>query len=177
MSRLAKKPIAIPKGVEVKLNNRTVEVKGPKGKLEVRTSKGVAVKIEENSILIESGETLTHRPFLGLDASRLSNALQGVTDGYSKTLELVGVGYKAAVKGKNIELSLGFSHPCILPMPEGIDVKVESNTKVHVSGIDKALVGQFSATIRSKRPPEPYKGKGVKYAGEYIKRKAGKKTK
>lgn len=177
MSRLAKKPATIPNGVQVSLKERNVEVKGPKGLIIFKLSPGVDLKIEENSAVVTAKDTLQHEPFLGLDMSRLTNALVGVTDGYKKTLELVGVGYRAAVKGTTIALSLGFSHPCDLAIPQGIDVKVESNTKIHISGPDKALVGQFSATIRSKRPPEPYKGKGVKYQNEYIKRKAGKKTK
>jgi large subunit ribosomal protein L6 len=177
MSRLAKKPAILPKGVQITVSGSKVDVKGPKGDLTLILSAGVNVEVDKEEAKIVATEHLKHLPFLGLDKSRLDNAITGVTEGFKKTLELVGVGYRAALKGNNLDLSLGFSHTCELAIPAGIKVEVEKNTTIHVSGIDKALVGQFSATIRSKRPPEPYKGKGVKYAGEYIKRKAGKKAK
>ncbi len=177
MSRLAKKGVALPKGVEVSLDGKKVTVKGPKGSLSFTLNEGVEFTKEADMVGVSAGSDLKHEPFLGLDISRLKNALTGVSTGFKKTLELVGVGYKAAVKGNTVDLSLGFSHPCILDIPEGIKVEVEKNTTIHVSGVDKMVVGQFSATIRSKRPPEPYKGKGVKYQNEYIKRKAGKKAK
>lgn len=177
MSRLAKKPAHIPKGVQVAVTGNKAEIKGPKGSVSISLSPGVKLQVEGELASIVATDQLIHQPFLGLDKSRLNNALVGVTTGFKKTLELVGVGYRAAVKGNILDLSLGFSHPCELTIPQGIEVKVEKNTVIHVSGIDKAEVGQFSANIRSKRPPEPYKGKGVKYAGEYIRRKAGKKAK
>ncbi|MCH9617000.1 MAG: 50S ribosomal protein L6 [Chlamydiia bacterium] len=177
MSRLAKKPVELPKGVEVTLAGDLVTVKGPKGSISITLSKGVKVELTKETLAVVGTDELTHHPFLGLDISRLKNALEGVSTGFKKTLELVGVGYKAAVKGSDLDLSLGFSHPCILAIPKSLKVEVEKNTRIHVSGVDKVEVGQFSATIRSKRPPEPYKGKGVKYEGEYIKRKAGKKAK
>ena len=177
MSRLAKKPAILPKGVQITVSGSKVDVKGPKGALTLILSEGVNVEVDKEEAKVVATESLKHLPFLGLDKSRLDNAIEGVTDGFKKTLELVGVGYRAALKGNNLDLSLGFSHPCELAIPAGLKVEVEKNTTIHVSGIDKSLVGQFSATIRSKRPPEPYKGKGVKYAGEYIKRKAGKKAK
>lgn len=177
MSRLAKKGLPLPKGVEVTHEGKKVTVKGPKGSLSFTLNEGVELTKESDMVGVTTGADLKHEPFLGLDVSRLKNALTGVSEGFKKTLELVGVGYKAAVKGNTVDLSLGFSHPCVLNIPEGIKVEVEKNTTIHVSGVDKMEVGQFSATIRSKRPPEPYKGKGVKYQNEYIKRKAGKKAK
>ena len=177
MSRLAKKPVELPKGVDVSVSGDVVTVKGPKGSLTMKLSKGVKVDLENGMAGVSGTEELSHLPFLGLDISRLKNAIEGVSTGFKKTLELVGVGYKAAVKGKILDLSLGFSHPCELTIPDTLQIEVVKNTTIHVSGVDKVEVGQFSATIRSKRPPEPYKGKGVKYQGEYIKRKAGKKAK
>jgi large subunit ribosomal protein L6 len=177
MSRLAKKPSQLPKGVEISVSGNTISVKGPKGVLAFELNTGVSVTVDGDIVNVVANDELKHQPFLGLEKSRLDNAILGVSQGYTKTLELVGVGYRAAVKGTILDLSLGFSHPCELIIPDGLTIKVEKNTLVHVSGIDKALVGQFSATIRSKRPPEPYKGKGVKYQGEYIRRKAGKKAK
>jgi large subunit ribosomal protein L6 len=177
MSRLAKKPVELPKGVEVTLAGDVVTVKGPKGSISITLNKGVKLELSKETLGVTGSDELTHRPFLGLDISRLKNAVTGVSTGFKKTLELVGVGYKAAIKGSDLDLSLGFSHPCILAIPKSLKVEVEKNTRIHVSGVDKVEVGQFSATIRSKRPPEPYKGKGVKYEGEYIKRKAGKKAK
>lgn len=177
MSRLAKKAIALPKGVEVSQKGEEVIVKGPKGSLAFTLSEGVKLDLDKDSVGISAGDDLKHEPFLGLDVSRLKNALTGVSTGFKKTLQLVGVGYKAALKGNDLDLSLGFSHPCVLAIPDGIKVEIEKHTTIHVSGVDKMVVGQFSATVRSKRPPEPYKGKGVKYQNEYIKRKAGKKAK
>ena len=177
MSRLAKKPAKLPNGVTVNVLDKAIEVKGPKGVLSLNLNEGIRVVLKEDTLIVEEADNLKHYPFLGLDTSRVNNALKGVSEGFTKTLELVGVGYRAALKGNILDLSLGFSHPCELSIPQGIEIKIEKNTVIHVSGIDKVLVGQFSATIRSKRPPEPYKGKGVKYAGEYIKRKIGKKTK
>ena len=167
----------MPKGVEVSLEGNKILVKGPKGSLSFTLNEGVKLVQDKDSVGVTAGENLKHEPFLGLDISRLKNALTGVSEGFKKTLELVGVGYKAALKGNTIDLSLGFSHPCVLAIPEGIKIDIEKNTTIHVSGVDKMSVGQFSATIRAKRPPEPYKGKGVKYQNEYIKRKAGKKAK
>jgi len=177
MSRLAKKPAKLPSGVQVTVSGDQVTIKGPKGTLSYKLNTGVTIKVANDEALIEATNELTHEPFLGLEKSRLNNAIVGVTEEFTKVLELVGVGYRAAVKGKILDLSLGFSHPCELAIPEGLNVAIEKNTVIKVTGADKALVGQFSATIRSKRPPEPYKGKGVKYQGEYIRRKAGKKAK
>ena len=177
MSKLVKKPTEVPKNVHITIHGSKVDVKGPKGLISLNLNEGISVVIEGDIANIVADKEIKHPPFAGLDKSRLNNAIIGVTQGYKKTLELVGVGYRAAIKGNMLDLSLGFSHPCLLLIPEGITIEVEKNTKIHVSGIDKVIVGQFSATIRSKRPPEPYKGKGVKYDGEYIKRKAGKKTK
>lgn len=177
MSRLAKKPAILPKGVQVTVSGSKVDVKGTKGTISFTLNEGVNAVVDGEEVSIVATEELKHKPFLGLEISRLKNAIVGVSEGFKKTLQLVGVGYKAAVKGKVIDLSLGFSHPCELTIPEGLTVEVEKNTTIHVSGADKVAVGQFSATIRSKRPPEPYKGKGVKYEGEYIRRKAGKKAK
>jgi large subunit ribosomal protein L6 len=177
MSKLVKKPTELPKDVSITILGRKVDIKGPKGLISLNLNEGISVVVDGNTANVVAEEGISHPPFAGLEKARLNNAIIGVTVGYKKTLELVGVGYRAALKGNKLDLSLGFSHPCELLIPQGITVEVEKNTKIHISGIDKVQVGQFSATIRSKRPPEPYKGKGVKYEGEYIKRKAGKKAK
>ena len=176
MSRIGKMPIAIPSGVTVDIaENNTVTVKGPKGEL-VRTLPEVMdIKQEGEEIIVERPNDLKkNRALHGLTRSLINNMVIGVTEGYSKTLEINGVGYRAQKQGKKLVLSLGYSHPVEMEDPEGIDVQVEDQNKLIVSGIDKEQVGQYAAEIRTKRLPEPYKGKGIKYEDEYIRRKDGK---
>jgi len=173
MSRKAKSPINLPKGVEVKIEKNTVTVKGPKGSLSQELTHGVKALVEgsEMKVTVASEE---HNNFLGLYWSLLSNMVEGVSAGFTKTLEMIGVGFRASIKGNLIDLQLGYSHPVELPIPTGLEVKVEKNVNIMVSGMCKQTVGQFAADIRAKRPPEPYKGKGVRYKGEYVRKKAGK---
>lgn len=175
MSRKARVPIALPKGVEAKIDGRTFSVKGPKGNLTRQLMKGIAVKIENNEITVSLAEKEPcEYNFLGLYWALISNMVTGVSAGFVKELEMIGVGYRAAVQGNLLDLQLGFSHPVKLKIPTGISVKVDKNTSIHLEGIDKQMIGQFAADIRAKRPPEPYKGKGVRYKDEYVRRKAGK---
>ncbi len=176
MSRLAKQPVVIQTGVDVQLIDRKLSVKGPKGSLVVALTDGVDVNIEDKKLFIKTVGTCESSSFLGLDRSRIANAVLGVTNGFEKKLELVGVGFKALINGKTLDLSLGFSHLVIINIPDNLQIKVEKNTLIVISGIDKWLVGQFAATVRSKKPPEPYKGKGIRYQGEVVRKKAGKKT-
>lgn len=178
MSRLGKKPIALPKGVEVKVEKNVALVKGAKGQLETPIPNGISLKIEQDQVVMEvETAKLTHRSMHGLHYVLLKNAITGVTDGFEKKLSLIGVGYRAAVKGTSLDLQLGFSHPSLLDIPEGLSVKVEKNTMITISGTDKQKVGQFAANVRALRPPEPYKGKGVRYVDEYVRKKAGKTAK
>lgn len=177
MSRLAKKPIECPKGVEVKLDSKKVSVKGPKGSMDVEIIDGIGVEVADGKVELIAKPELKHTPFLGLNRSLINNAVIGVSEGFEKKLELIGVGFKAAVKGNTLDLALGFSHPCILDIPEGLKVDVVKNTQISITGVDKRVVGQFAATVRALRPPEPYKGKGVRYHDEVVRRKAGKTAK
>jgi len=175
MSRIGKSPITIPAGVEVSIAGRTVSVKGPKGQLSREIPGEIIVRKEENTLLVERpDDSRTNRSLHGLSRTLVSNMVIGVTDGFAKELEIVGVGYRAEAQGQNLRLALGFSHPVTVPAPEGITFEVPAQTKVIVKGIDKELVGQVAANIRSIRKPEPYKGKGVRYADERVLRKAGK---
>jgi large subunit ribosomal protein L6 len=176
MSRIGKYPIAVPKGVTVTLNGQEVAVKGPKGELKLTLVDDVKVEQGEDGLKVSPREdTQRARAMWGLSRTLVKNLVDGVTDGFSKTLEINGVGYRAAIQGKNLQLNLGFSHEVLYPIPEGIDIKCTKPTEIVISGIDKQKVGQVAAEIRGYRGPEPYKGKGVKYAGEYIFRKEGKK--
>lgn len=178
MSRLAKKPIEVSKNVEVKLSGNLVSAKGPKGTLELQLPEGIKVTIEDGKVHVSLVENVKiEKSMLGLYRSLLKNIVLGVANEFEKKLQLVGVGYRAAVKGNNLDLQLGFSHPLELPIPQGLSVSVQKNTLITVMGIDKQLVGHFSANIRSKRPPEPYKGKGVRYVDEHVRKKAGKTAK
>ncbi len=174
MSRIGKQPISIPSGVEVKVGADKVDVKGPKGSLSTPVCSLLDYKLEGNQLTItrkeESRQAAAQH---GLRRTLLANCVEGVTKGFSKTLEVNGVGYKVAVKGSIIEMALGFSHPVLVDLPKGIEAKAEG-TKLTISGTDKALVGETAANIRKLRKPEPYKGKGIKYEGEVIRRKAGK---
>lgn len=175
MSRIGKKPIEIPSGVEVKVEGNVVTAKGPKGTESVEFRNEVKVSVVDNHIIVEPNSDDRKTGALhGLFRTLIANAVKGVHDGFEKKLEIVGVGYRANMEGSNLNMALGYSHPVIVVPPEGIKLSVEANTKITVQGSNKQTVGDVAAFIRSKRPPEVYKGKGVKYEGEYIRRKAGK---
>ena len=175
MSRVAKKPIALPKGVELNIQPGTVSVKGPKGTLSIDKPQGVEVAIEDGHAQISASDPM-HVPMAGTLRAILANMVKGVSEGFERKLELVGVGYRAAMQGKDLNLSLGFSHPVLFKAPEGITIATPTQTEVVVSGADKQRVGEVAAKIRGFRPPEPYKGKGVKYSDEVIIRKEAKKA-
>ncbi|MBA57939.1 MAG: 50S ribosomal protein L6 [Gammaproteobacteria bacterium] len=176
MSRIANNPVVLPKGVEVEIDDQVITVKGAKGELRTQLNKLVSVETGDERLLFKATqETKTATAMTGTFRSLVSNMVQGVTSGFQKELELQGVGYRAQMQGKKLNLSLGFSHPVVYEAPEGIEIETPSQTQVLVKGIDKQLVGQVSADIRSYRPPEPYKGKGVRYVDEYVKRKEAKK--
>ena len=176
MSRIGKLPVPVPDGVDVSIDGLTITVKGPKGSLERTMPEGVALALddEEGVVVTRLGDERLHRSRHGLVRSLIANMVEGVTNGYEKRLELVGVGYRAQQRGSDLEVQVGFSHPVVVNAPEGITLQAGTPTQITVSGIDKVLVGQTAANIRKIRPPEPYKGKGIKYEGERIRRKAGK---
>lgn len=173
MSRIGKRPVVIPSGVSVSVADDVVKVKGPKAELTHHVLTGTTVTVEGGEVRVTS-EKLTRNPAFGTMRAQIQNMVTGVTAGFSKTLEIVGTGYRAQSDGKKLVLQLGFSHNIEFLPPDGISIKVENPTRLTISGANKALVGQVAADIRGFRPPEPYKGKGVKYEGEYIRRKAGK---
>jgi large subunit ribosomal protein L6 len=176
MSRIGKKPIEIAKGVTVTINGQEVAVKGPKGELKLTLVDDVTVAQGPDGITVAPREdTQRARAMWGLSRTLVSNLITGVTTGFTQNLEITGVGYRAAMQGKNLQLNLGFSHEVLYAIPAGIEIKVAKPTEISITGIDKQKVGQVAAEIRSYREPEPYKGKGVKYAGEFIFRKEGKK--
>ena len=176
MSRIGKKAIPVPSGVNITLNGQDVAVKGPKGQLAWKVVEEIEVKQEGNVIHITPrGDTQRHRAMWGLSRTLIANMVKGVTEGYETTLEMVGVGYRGAMKGTTLSLQLGFSHEVDIVPPAGIKFETPKQTEIKISGIDKQLVGELAAKIRKIRPPEPYKGKGVKYAGEKVRRKEGKK--
>ena len=176
MSRIGRKPITIPAGVEIKQDGNVFTVKGPKGELTRKLSSEIKVNIDSGEVTFERSSDLPYiRSLHGTTRANLNNMIVGVSEGYTINLELIGVGYRVQASGKGLTLSLGYSHPVEIAPVEGINFKVEGNTKIAVEGIDKQLVGQIAANIRAKRPPEPYKGKGIKYAHETIRRKEGKK--
>ncbi len=175
MSRIGRMPIAVPSGVSVAIEGQDVAVKGPKGELSLTVAEPIVVEQNDGTLAVtRPDDERRSKQLHGLTRSLLNNMVVGVTDGYTKTLELVGTGYRVQAKGQGLELALGFSHPVTVEAPAGITFQVESPTRFHISGIDKQLVGETAANIRKLRPPEPYKGKGVKYADEVIRRKAGK---
>ena len=175
MSRIGRLPIDIPAGVDVTVDGSAVTVKGPKGELALTVASPIEVKIEDNQVLVtRPDDERTSRSLHGLTRTLIANQIIGVTQGYSKGLEIVGTGYRVAQKGSAIEFALGFSHPVTVEPPAGITLSVEGNNKVTVAGIDKQAVGEVAANIRKLRKPEPYKGKGVRYAGEVVRRKSGK---
>jgi large subunit ribosomal protein L6 len=177
MSRIGRKPIPVPAGVEVTIEPELVTVKGPKGELSERVHRDITVAHEGDELTVsrptDRGE---HRALHGLTRSLVANMVEGVTNGYEKRLDIQGVGYRAQLKGKDLELALGYSHPVPIPAPAGIEFEVPQPTKVIVRGISKQLVGEIAANIRKQRPPEPYKGKGIRYEGEYVARKVGKRA-
>ncbi|HWH95223.1 MAG TPA: 50S ribosomal protein L6 [Baekduia sp.] len=177
MSRIGRKPITVPAGVTVAIEPESVRVNGPKGELFERIHRDITVEQNDGVITVtrptDRGE---HRAMHGLYRSLVANMVIGVTDGYQKVLEIQGVGYRAALKGRDLELALGYSHPVSIKAPDGIDFEVPQPTRVIVKGIDKQLVGEIAANIRKQRPPEPYKGKGIRYQGEYVQRKVGKRA-
>jgi large subunit ribosomal protein L6 len=175
MSRIGRLPIAIPAGVEVELDGRRITVSGPRGSLTRVLHPDMVVEREDGTLVVRRPtESKMHRQLHGLTRTLVANMVTGVSDGYRRTLEITGVGYRAALVGPKLQLALGYSHPVEINPPAGITFEVETPVRLHVVGIDKELVGRVAATVRSTRKPEPYKGKGVRYAGEYIRRKAGK---
>jgi large subunit ribosomal protein L6 len=177
MSRIGRKPIPLPAGVTLKVEPEIVHVTGPRGALSERKNRDIAVAEEDGQIVVtrptDRGE---HRALHGLTRSLVANMVEGVTQGFTKTLEIQGVGYRATLKGKNLELALGKSHPTVINAPEGIEFEVPVPTRVIVKGNNKQVVGEIAANIRKQRPPEPYKGKGIRYEGEYVARKVGKRA-
>lgn len=177
MSRVGKLPVAIPQGVEVKVDGSRVTVKGPKGELSDGFDPDIRIEVADGEIRVERAtDAARHRALHGLTRSLLANMVEGVTDGFERSLEIHGVGYRGEKRGKKLVLTVGFSHPVEIDPPPGIELELESPTLIRVRGIDKQLVGQTAADIRQVRPPEPYKGKGIRYRGEHVRRKAGKAT-
>ncbi len=175
MSRVGNKPVDLPDGVDIKIDGQAVTVKGSKGELNREFNERIGFDVDTGVITVtRPDDTRESRALHGLSRALLANMVIGVSDGYTKVLEIQGVGYRASLKGKDVELLVGFSHPVVVEAPEGITLEVPEQTRIIVSGIDKEQVGQVAANIRKVRPPEPYKGKGIRYAGEYVRRKAGK---
>jgi large subunit ribosomal protein L6 len=175
MSRIGKKPVAIPQGVKVEVKEGKVLVEGPKGKLDYAFSYRVNVAVKDNQVMVSrSQDTKLDRTLHGLTRALINNMIKGVVEGYTRELEIIGVGFKAQVQGNNLNLLLGFSHPIDFPIPEGIKIEAPKPTQLVVRGIDKEKVGEVAAEIRALYPPEPYKGKGIRYVGEYVKKKVGK---
>ena len=177
MSRIGKKPIPVPQGVKVLVDGNTVRVEGPKGQLSQRVPDSVSVKIESDVVTVDrSSDHRTVRALHGLTRSLLANMVHGVKDGFERKLEIVGIGYRAQLTGKNLQLALGYSHPVIFPLPDGVQAEIERQVSITLKGADKAQLGQVAAKLRALRKPDPYKGKGIKYAEEQIRRKVGKKA-
>lgn len=178
MSRIGKLPVAIPSGVDVQIDGQTVTVKGSKGELTRTFNELMTIKVEDNQVIVERpDDSREAKSFHGLTRTLIANMIEGVNNGYAKKLELVGVGYRAALKGTDLEIQLGFSHSVVVKAPENITFEVPSQTEIIVKGISKEQVGQVAANIRAWRKPEPYKGKGIRYEGEYVRRKLGKAAK
>ena len=175
MSRKGNQPVSLPKGVEVKVNGLVVSVKGPKGTLNQEIRKGIDVKVDSDHLTVALADSNSHDGnFHGLYRTLIDNMVIGVTKGFERRLEMIGVGYRASVKGHLLDLQIGCSHVVELPIPQGIDVKVEKNNIIIATGSDKQMLGQFVASVRAKKPPEPYQGKGIRYVGEFVRKKAGK---
>jgi len=178
MSRIGKQPITVPQGVDVAVADSRVTVKGPRGQLEQSFHRDMRITLDDGTLKVERpDDEREHRSLHGLTRTLIANMVEGVTNGYEKRLEIVGVGYRAALKGTSLELSVGYSHPVTFPPPAGIEFEVPAPNRVVVRGIDKQLVGEVAAEIRQVRKPEPYKGKGIRYEGEYVRKKAGKAAK
>lgn len=177
MSRLGRTPIPIPKGVEIKVSQTEVEIKGPKGQLKHVLSHGVTAKVQDGLLLVEMTDPNQPEKFYGMHRAQLNNKIVGVSKGFEIKLALVGVGYRAQVAGAKLDLQLGFSHPTLVDIPKEIKVAVDKGTLIMISGTDKQIVGQFAASVRAVKPPEPYKGKGVRYETEVVRKKAGKAAK
>lgn len=176
MSRIGKKPVPVPSGVTASVSGQTVKVKGPKGELSFTAADDIAVAMENGAVAVKAkNDSKAARSKWGMSRTMVANLIEGVTKGYTRELEIQGVGYRAAVQGKNLQLQLGFSHEILHPIPVGIDVKTPKPTEIVITGIDKRQVGQIAAEIRKYRPPEPFQGKGVRYKDEYVFRKEGKK--
>jgi large subunit ribosomal protein L6 len=177
MSRIGKQPITVPSGVELTIEPELVRVKGPKGELQERVSRDMRITHEDGEVVVSRpSDRRDHRALHGLTRSLVANMVQGVTDGFEKRLEIQGVGYRAALKGKDLELSVGYSHSVTIEAPAGIEFEVPQPTRIAVRGFSKQAVGEVAARIRKVRPPEPYKGKGIRYEGEYVQRKVGKRA-
>jgi large subunit ribosomal protein L6 len=177
MSRIGKRPIPIPEGVTVAVEGQTVRAQGPKGKLAQAVPAGVSVAITDNRVVVSrASDHRTVRALHGLTRSLVSNMLTGVKTGFERKLEIVGIGYRAQLQGKNLQLALGYSHPVIFPLPEGISADIDKQTSITLRGSDKAVLGQTAAKLRALRKPDPYKGKGIRYAGEVVRKKVGKKA-
>lgn len=175
MSRIGKQPVPIPDQVDVRIEDRDVTVKGPKGQVSSRIPKGITVSVADGEIVVERpGDASRHKALHGLSRSLIANMVEGVTEGFIKKLEIVGIGYRAQASGNRVTLTLGYSHPIEYEVPQGVEVVTPTATTVEVTGADKQKVGQVAAELRGFRPTEPYKGKGIKYEGEYVRRKAGK---
>ena len=175
MSRIGRAPVTVPNGVNVELSDRTISVRGPKGEIQVPVGTGVTVRQEDGSLMVDrQSDSPDHRAMHGLTRSLLQNAVTGVTDGFTRTLQIQGVGYRGALQGRDINLQVGYSHPVVVAPREGIDFEMPNPTTIVVRGIDKQRVGQQAAEIRKVRPPEPYKGKGIRYSDEQVRRKVGK---
>jgi large subunit ribosomal protein L6 len=178
MSRFGKTPISLPKGVEVKVVGSEAHLKGPKGTLSCALPEGITLKIEGDILFVElSDKVELAKPIYGLCRATIGNMVQGVSKGFEKRLSLIGVGYRAAVQGQKLDLQLGFSHPTQIAIPKSVQVTVDKSVLIVITGIDKQAVGQFAAAVRAKRPPEPYKGKGIRYENEFVRKKAGKAAK
>ena len=177
MSRIGKQPIVVPQGVKVQIDDGTIRAEGPKGKLSQPVPGGLTVKLEDNRLVItREGDDRTVRAIHGLTRALVANMVHGVKDGFERKLEIVGIGYRAQLQGRNIQLALGYSHPIIFPLPETITADIERQVSITLRGPDKALLGETAAKLRSLRKPDPYKGKGIKYSDEVIRRKVGKKA-
>lgn len=178
MSRIGNKPVVIPAGVNVDVQGNLITVKGAKGELKYEFNHELTVKVEGNEIIVSRpSDDRIHRSLHGTTRANIHNMVVGVSDGFEKVLEIVGVGYRAQLQGNAVVLAAGYSHPVNLPIPEGLKVTIPSPTEIHITGCDRQLVGEYAANIRKVRGPEPYKGKGIHYRGEYIRRKEGKKAK
>ncbi len=177
MSRLAKRPVIIPSGVDVQVKGNLISFKGPKGTLSKEFPEGLNIERKDNQLFVSFASDELEKPVLGLFYSLIKNAVEGVSKGFEKKLLLIGVGYRANLKGTQVELQLGFSHPFNLPIPQGVHVAIDKNTAITITGADKQAVGQFAADIRAIKKPEPYKGKGVRYENEFVRKKAGKAAK